>query len=318
MATLRALECLVAVLETGSVSRAAVALHMSQPALSHQLAVLEREIGTPAFERLPRGVLPTVAGRAMEADARAALMAAERVVATGRAVAHGSGGELRIACAESMTVGLLAPVIRRWLRRTPDVRLSLTELTSADALAAAVVSGEADIAIGPRPSRWEGSTGVIGQEEVVVAMARTDPLAPTVGPIGYGLLAGQPVVHYHPDNGLGEWIDRIAAEHGVTLTAVTRTRQATTAAQLAAAGLGVALVPTTALPPSFSGALRRLEPPLTRAVLTMVANRTDTLVRRFEADVRRRGVPLPKPVAAQLADGDRSEGTPQAGSARSS
>jgi DNA-binding transcriptional LysR family regulator len=296
MATLRALECFVAVLEFGSVTEAAARLHMSQPALSHQVAALERELGTPVVERLPRGVRPTTAGRAIVADARAALAAAERVVAAGRAVATGAGGQLRIGCAESMTAGLLAPVLRAWHRRWPQVHLGLTELTSANSLADLVLSGQADVGVGPRPSRWEGPAALVGQEEVVVAL----PTGAAPGPVTFAQLADQPVVGYHPDNGLGAWLDEIAAQRGITLSAVTRTRQAGTAAHLAAAGLGAALVPTTALPPAFPGAVRPLDPPLTRDVVTLVANPSDPLARRFDADVRRRGVPVPAAIAAQL------------------
>jgi DNA-binding transcriptional LysR family regulator len=56
MTTLRTLECLVALVEHGSVSEAAAALHMSQPAVSHQIAALEKELGVPVVERLWRGV----------------------------------------------------------------------------------------------------------------------------------------------------------------------------------------------------------------------------------------------------------------------
>ena len=300
MTTLRALECLVAVVDFGSVTEAAARLHMSQPALSHQIVALERELGTPVVERLPRGVRPTAAGRAVVADARAAVAAAERVVVAGRAVATGAGGQLRIGCAESMTAGLLAPVLRGWHRRRPDVQLSLTEVTSADALAELVTSGRADIGIGPRPSRWDGPVGLVGQEEVVVTIATPRVESLTAGPMSFEEVAARPLVGYHPDNGLGGWLDEVAAQHGVTLTAVTRTRQATTAAQLASAGLGVALVPTTALPSSFPGAVRSLEPPLTRDVVTLLANPSDPLVRRFDADVRRRGVPVPAAITSQL------------------
>ncbi|WP_290053544.1 helix-turn-helix domain-containing protein, partial [Amycolatopsis solani] len=71
MPTLRALECLGAVLDAGSITEAAARLHLSQPALSHQIGALERELGAPVLERLPRGVRPTAAGRAILADARA-------------------------------------------------------------------------------------------------------------------------------------------------------------------------------------------------------------------------------------------------------
>ena len=59
MVSMRALECLVAIVDQGSLTKAAAALHMSQPALSHQIAAIERELGTAVVERLPRGIRPT-------------------------------------------------------------------------------------------------------------------------------------------------------------------------------------------------------------------------------------------------------------------
>ncbi|EME63362.1 LysR family transcriptional regulator [Amycolatopsis decaplanina] len=290
MPTLRSLECLVAVLDAGSVTEAAARLHLSQPALSHQLAALEKEIGTPLVERLPRGVRPTTAGRAVAADARAALDAADRVVTVGRAVASGSEGMLRVACAESMTVGLLAPVLREWRRRRPGVRIALSELSSADEIAALVESGAADLAVGPRPTRWTGPAELIGREEILVAAARNHGFT---GDVTFTRLAAEPIVHYHPDNGLGGWLDALAAEHGVTLTAATRTRNVATAAQLAAAGLGVALVPATAITGPFHGGLHRLAPSSSRDVVTLTLTPNDPFVRRFGADLRRRGISLP-------------------------
>jgi DNA-binding transcriptional LysR family regulator len=301
MPTLRGLECFVAVLDYGSVTEAAARLHMSQPALSHQLAALEREIGAPVVERLPRGVRATPTGRAVAADARAALAAAESVIATGRAIAAGAGGRLRIACAASMTGSLLAPVLRTWRRRHPAVQLELDELTSADALADLVAAGRADLAIGPRPTTFDRQLDLIGEEQIVAVMAADSPFATSAGrAMTFAQLAELPVVHYHPENGLGGWLDGIAAGQGVTLNAVTRTRQTATAAQLAAAGLGIALVPTTALPATYSGVVRRLDPPVSRDIVTMVGAPSDPLVRRFGAEVRRRGIPVPKAIAAQL------------------
>jgi DNA-binding transcriptional LysR family regulator len=78
-------------------------------------------------------------------------------------------------------------------------------------LAGEVTAGRADLAIGPRPSRWDRHVGVLGREEIVVAMARTDPLAAEAEGVTFALIAGEPVVHYHPDNGLGDWLDDVAA-----------------------------------------------------------------------------------------------------------
>ena len=89
---MRALECLVAIVDHGSLTRAASRLRISQPALSHQIAALERELGTPVMERLPRGVRPTAAGLAAAAEARIALAAADRAVLAGRQARPGPAG----------------------------------------------------------------------------------------------------------------------------------------------------------------------------------------------------------------------------------
>jgi DNA-binding transcriptional LysR family regulator len=73
MPSLHALECLVAVADSGSVTQAGELRHSPQPAVSHQLAVLERETRTILLRRELRGVKLTSAGRAAVADARRAL-----------------------------------------------------------------------------------------------------------------------------------------------------------------------------------------------------------------------------------------------------
>ncbi|WP_040859377.1 LysR family transcriptional regulator [Nocardia niigatensis] len=295
MPTLRALECLVAVLDAGSITEAAATLHMSQPALSHQLAALEKEIGAPVLERLPRGVRATVVGRAVAADARTALAAAQRVVTTGRATARGAGGHLRVACAESMSAGLLAPVLRTWLRRNPEVGLGLTEATSADELARLVESGQADVAICPRPTRWTGGIEVIGGEEIVAVLPPGHALAARTR-ITFEQLREEPLVHYHPDNGLAGWLEAEAARRGVVLNVAVRTRQAVTAARLAAAGVGVALVPATALG-TGSATVRRMRPAVARDLVCLIGTPSDVLVGRFVAEVVRRGIPAPAALA---------------------
>jgi DNA-binding transcriptional LysR family regulator len=301
MPTLRALECLVAVVEAGSITDAASALHTSQPAVSHQLATLEREVGTALFERLPRGVRLTTAGRAVERDARASVAAAERVVRTGRAVAAGRGGQLRLGCAQTLTTTLVAPVLRAWRRRHPAVAVTLSEATSADDLARALDAGELDLAVAPRPSRWDGALTVVGTEEVVLAMATDHPLAAsTAGPVPYARLDGQAAVHYRADIGLAGWLDARLAEHGARLEVTLRTGQVGAAAQLASAGLGIALAPVSSLGASFPGALRRLEPPLRRKIVVLVANPADRLAGRFAEGLAAHGIRVPRAIAAEL------------------
>ena len=300
MPTLRALECFVATVEAGSITRAAAQLHLSQPALSHQIAVLESELGSPLLERLPRGIRPTTAGREALRHARGALEAADRVVQAGRAVAALDEGQLRIGCAGSMTAGLLAPLLRGWRRRHPGVRLALQERNSADALAAMIIADEIDVAISPRPTRWDGAVELIASEELVIVFCTGDPLGDQAGPIPISALHGYPVIQYAGPHGLASWLDGLFAEHQVSPEVVIRTQQTTSAPALAAAGLGAAVVPVSGIPAGFAGTVHRLDPPQSRDVVALTAGRSDVLVSRFVANVKATGLRIPAAVARQL------------------
>jgi DNA-binding transcriptional LysR family regulator len=291
MLSLRALECLVTIVEQGSLTKAAAALHMSQPALSHQIAAIERELGTPVVERLPRGIRPTAAGMAAVAEARIALAAADRAVTAGRRVATGTGGRIRIACAETMTAWVLVPVLRSWRRRFPDVELDLKEYTSSDRMLEVLTGGGTDIVVGPPPTRTDEHVEVLGTEEIVIVAAAEHRFA-RMDAVPLAELSAEPLVLYHPDNGNALWVDQFASEHGVALPQPTlRTGSPRTAAQLAAAGMGVAIVPFSALTPRPGGTIRSVDPPALRDVLVIVAAPHDDLLRRFVSDLKRRGLP---------------------------
>ena len=298
MLSMRALECLVTIVEQGSLTKAAAALHMSQSALSHQIAAIERELGTPVVERLPRGVRPTAAGLAAVAEARIAVAAADRAVMAGRRVAAGSGGRIRIACAETMTAWVLVPVLRSWRRRVPDVELDLKEYTSADRMLDVLLTGEADIVVGPPPTLTDEHIEVLGSEEIVV-VAGPEHRFSKMDAVPLAELSAEPLVHYNPDNGNALWLDQFAAQRGVVLPQPTlRTGSPRTAAQLAAAGMGVAVVPFSALTPRPGGTIRSVDPPELRDVVVIVAAPHDDLLRRFVSDLKRRGLPdsrLPRP-----------------------
>jgi DNA-binding transcriptional LysR family regulator len=291
MVSLRALEGLVAIVDHGSLTRAAVKLRISQPALSHQIAALERELGTPVMERLPRGVRPTAAGLAAAAEARIALAAADRVVLAGRQAAAGARGRIRVACAETMTAWVLVPVLRSWRRRFPEVELDLTEYTSADTMLEALAGGRTDITVGPRPTRTEEHVEVLGREEMVVVASPGHRFA-RLDAVPLAELSAEPLVHYDPGNEIAVWVDQFATERGVVLPPpVLRTGSPRTAAQLAAAGMGVALVPFSALTSRTDATVRSVDPVEVRDVIAIVAAPHDDLLRRFVGDLKRRGLP---------------------------
>lgn len=293
MISLRGLECLVAIVDQGSLTKAAAVLHMSQPALSHQIAGIERELGTAVIERLPRGVRPTAAGLAAVEHARVALSAAEKAVASARRAAVGQGGRVRVACAETMTGWLLAPVLRDWRLQFPDVEIDLREYTSADQMLAVLQAGGADITVAPSPTKADEHVEVLGAEEIVVVAAPGHRFA-AMDAVPLAELAREPLVHYAPSNGNAAWVDEFAARRGVLLpTPALRTGSPRTAAQLAAAGMGVAIVPASALTPRPEGTIRSFDPPELRDVVVVVAAPHDELVARFVGELKKRGLPSP-------------------------
>jgi DNA-binding transcriptional LysR family regulator len=161
-----------------------------------------------------------------------------------------------------------------------------------------IMAGGADITVGPRPTRTDEHIEVLGREEVVVVASAEHRLA-GLAAVPLAELSAEPLVHYNPDNGFARWIDQFAAQRGVVLPQpALRTGFPRTAAQLAAAGMGVTIVPFSALTPLPGATIRSLDPPELRDVIISVAAPHDDLLRRFVADLKRRGLPdsrLPYP-----------------------
>lgn len=209
----------------------------------------------------------------------------------GRRVAAGVSGRIRIASAETMTAWVLVPVLRNWRRQFPDVELDLKEYTSADRMRQALADGSTDIAVGPRPTRPDEHAEVLGREEIVV-VASPEHRFSRMEAVPLAELSAEPFVHYHPGNGIAVWVDQFAVQREVVLPRpVLRTGSPRTAAQLAAAGMGVAIVPFSALAPQPGGTIRSLDPPEVRDVIVTVAAPHDDLLRRFVCGLKQRGLP---------------------------
>jgi DNA-binding transcriptional LysR family regulator len=304
MASVRALECLVAVADCGSITEAARLLHLTQPAVSHQLAELERETRTALLNRRPRGVSLTPAGNAALPHARRALEAAASAVDSARAVGDGTGGSLRVACAQSLTVPLVAPVLREWHRRRPGILVSLRESAVLAELLGFIDTGAVDIVLLPAPVPQGYVSSVIAEEEIVLTAPVGHRLA-RPGDVPLDELDGVALVHFAPDNGLRDWLDRSLADAGVWPEPVMSTSITAAAPQLAAAGLGVCVTPVSAVSAGLPAAIRSFSPKWVRQLIAVTPARPDPLSARFITDLRTRGVRVPRDVARQLAGGDR-------------
>lgn len=131
---LRHLRYFVAVAETENVSRAALTLRVSQPALSRQIRDLEEELGFLLLARGAKSVRLTDAGRLFLTESRAVLRRAEEAVKAARDIATGGSGEIHIGYAPTLTARILPPTLRAFQAATSGVRVKLHDLSTEEML----------------------------------------------------------------------------------------------------------------------------------------------------------------------------------------
>src|SRR5918992_4815333 len=126
--------------------RAAERLHVTQPALSQQIARLERQLGVELFARTRTRVELTEAGEAMLGPARTAVEATAAAEEVGRAYARGEAGELRLGLSPGAHY-LAQALLAEFARRRPGVRVRAHQDNSG-VLAEQVAGGRVELAIG--------------------------------------------------------------------------------------------------------------------------------------------------------------------------
>jgi LysR family cyn operon transcriptional activator len=146
MMELRALKYLIAVAEHGNFTRAAEALHVSQPALSQQILQMEERMDAVLLDRSGRTVKVTDAGQAYIAHARRALSELE----SGRRAIHDvrdlSRGTVRLAMTPTFTAYLIGPLVAAFRAQFPAITVKAFEM-SMDTIAAAIEADEVDLGI---------------------------------------------------------------------------------------------------------------------------------------------------------------------------
>jgi DNA-binding transcriptional LysR family regulator len=166
-----------------------------------------------------------------------------------------------------------------------------------------VDSSEVDMALVPLPVPDRFTSTAVADEEIVLAAPSDHPLARQPSVRIRDLEAAR-IVHFSPENGLSGWLDRSLAAAGIHTETVMRTAVTAAAPQLAAAGLGVAVCPVSAVSAGFPGAVRSFSPRWVRQLGAVTAAPPDPLTARFIGNLRTRGVHVPSDVRAQLTPAD--------------
>lgn len=215
---LRQLRYVVGISEAGSVLAASRSLHVAQPALSHHVATLERELGVSLFVRSHRGMTLTAAGRTFVEHARVVLQDLERVRASVREV----GGEVRgrVVLGLPTTVALIAtlPILQAVRKRHPGIQLKLIESHSGF-LGEWLQSGRLDVSF---LFAGSGRAGVderaLLEERLVFVSGSRSPA--TASRLSLRSVCQHPLVLPAKDHGLRRIVDEACAREGLEPTVV--------------------------------------------------------------------------------------------------
>ncbi len=241
------LRAFLAVADSGSFSGAAEHLHLTQPAVSKRIAVLEGELTTRLFDRIGRRTLLTESGRTLLPRARAIVLAIEDTRRSLQNLAGEVGGRLSIGTSHHVGLHRLPPALRRFARAHPQVSLDIRFMDSEQAHGA-VLAGDLELAIvtlSPlaipqlqRTPLWD--------DPLAFACAPEHPLArrKRVQPAD---LAQHPAVLPGEGTYTGRLIREAFEAHGLALPPAMTTNYLETLKMLASVGLGWSVLPQTML-----------------------------------------------------------------------
>ena len=169
---LRHVRTFVAVVEAGSVSKAALLLRIAQPALSRQICDLEQKLGFKLFDRVGRRLLLTREGEHLLGDCRGLLNYATALGERAQVLRRGDTGVLRVAASPQHIESVLSKFLHCYAKRYPNVEVKVTEAAGRDILAM-LERGEIHLGqnlgsvLPPDDHRFESL--VLGQVELLAA-----------------------------------------------------------------------------------------------------------------------------------------------------
>ncbi|MFE0130952.1 LysR family transcriptional regulator [Streptomyces sp. NPDC059037] len=267
--SLRQYEYALAVAEEGSVTAAAELLHVAQPSLSQQIRALERDLGVELFARTPTGLVPTVVGRAFLREAEVAVRASRRARATARAGADELVGELVVAVQLGFGTRQLPGALAALRRRFPRLEVTVFEEPSSAELERLCRRGVLNLALMAECERSPADAHHLGDEEFVVALgAGHRQLA--ADRVELRELAGEPWVRFDRDSALDAVLLNVLRDNDLAPATAARVSQTATAVRWAAHGLGVTLVPASAVPHGHEHLVRPVFPVVSQPVIAVV------------------------------------------------
>jgi DNA-binding transcriptional LysR family regulator len=242
-------EAFLAIARAGGFGRGSTALHLSQPATSRRIKLLEAELGAPLFDRLGRGATLTEAGQAFLPHAQALLASMRDGIEAVNAVRGTPAGAITLALVGTLASGSLTARLRRLGQDHPGLDLRLRTALSAE-VSALVLRGDAALGLRYRADPDPGLVSVIIRHERLV------PVCPPGHPLASGgtdlaALAGQRWLAFPARPGEGgdpyAALQQLLAAHGLGDAEILPIDSLTAQKRMVEAGFGLAIVPESSL-----------------------------------------------------------------------
>ncbi len=286
------LDAFLAVYETGSFQRASQQLAISQSAVTRRIQKLETALDTALFERTTRRLHPTLAASEFRARAQGLRDDAQEAL---RVLGDAPGRHSRqrnavvtVATVPTLTQDLIPRVLARFEREGHRARIQLLDLLAGE-VDAAVAAGEADFGIGFGGMVEPGLVFDWLRDDRFVVAFKADHVLSRHAEVSWPMLASYPLIVPQKGGGNRLLIDVTLARQKLQLDWAYQARHSTTLLELVRAGLGVALLPGSALGGARDPGLQSrslIEPSISRALgVIRRANQVPTRVASALLDI---------------------------------
>lgn len=243
---LRRLSVFRAAAEARSFTRAATRLHLTQSAVSHQIKVLEAEVGEPLFQRGRRGVVPTERGLRLLEHVSALIEAAQRIEGE-LGAASAPAGRVRVAAATQAFVHLFVPHFEAFMRSHPGIEVTFRTTSSTDQTVADLKSGAADAGFASLPVEAAALTVTpLFEDELVLVVGHGHALAGR-DEIGVGDIRAERFILFERGNSVRRASDRFFSEAGLAPALALESNDTSFIKLMVERGLGVSLLPAWAV-----------------------------------------------------------------------
>lgn len=238
---LRQLRTFVAIADSGGLARAEVRLHLSQPAATRQIQALEAALGVVLFDRVGRGMHLTSEGEDLLRRSRRLLLDADSIVERARVLKGGKTGTLRVGATTQVIEATLAGFLPRYQRWHPGVAIHLVE-DGGERLPSRLERGDAQLAFVVHDARFvcrplypAHGLAVLGKKHRLGARRTLDVAE----------LGDEPLLLLNRDFASRHWFDDACRAAHIDPNILLESAAPQTVIALAAAGYGVAIVPST-------------------------------------------------------------------------